>query len=179
MARSSWRRVVQLTTVTPSAVSTRSTTCPRTRTCRPTASYTPTLQHSPASGTCSTPMLLYKVCVLLSCCHPLGGRITRYTLTVRPSVCLFVVTGLITRKRKIIQRSNLEKRLPTCRITGRAILRSKGQRSRSLGRKEGMPHIALAIGAALSSVQLNRHNTYIRTYIMLQCMFSMVLHRLF
>ena len=97
--------------------------------------------------------------------------------SVRPSVCSW--PPLITRKRKIIQRSNLEKRLPTCRITGRAILRSKGQRSRSLGRKEGVPHIALAIGAALSSVQLNRHNTYIRTYIMLQCMFSMVLHRLF
>ena len=51
-------------------------------------------------------------------------------LSFRPSVPL-------TRKWKTIQRSNLEKRLPTSTVTGRAILRSKGKMSRSHGQKKG------------------------------------------
>jgi len=54
-------------------------------------------------------------------------------LSVRPSV----LCSPFTRKRKNIQCSNLEDRLPTSGVTGRANLRSKDKRSRSMGVEMG------------------------------------------
>ena len=54
---------------------------------------------------------------------------------LRPSVSLYRVHRKLTLKQKTIQRSNLDERLSTSGEPGRAILRSRGQRSRSLSRK--------------------------------------------
>ena len=70
-----------------------------------------------------------------------GGRIIHVIVTpsvcllVRPSVCLSVPCPMLTEISKTTQRSNLYERLFVPRVTGKAIVRSKGQRSRSLGRK--------------------------------------------
>jgi len=62
---------------------------------------------------------------------PLGGCITRNARSsVRP---LSVPCPPLSRKRKTIRRSNLEENLPSSGITAEKILRSKRQRSRSLG----------------------------------------------
>ena len=56
---------------------------------------------------------------------------TSVRLSVHPSV----LCPPLTRKRKTIQHSNLEERLPTSGVTGRTLLRSKDQKPRSLMRK--------------------------------------------
>ena len=77
--------------------------------------------------------------------------------TTRSSICLFfclsVPCWLLIRKRKNLQHSNLEERLPTSGVTGKALLRSKDKRSRSLVAEKRRPHIASASGAALTYTQ--------------------------
>jgi len=71
-------------------------------------------------------------------CGPwLGGCNTRYIRRICPSVCL--VPTVNSKTENCIRRSNLEKRLPTSGVIGKASSRSKGQRSRSLGTE--MEHI--------------------------------------
>ena len=74
-------------------------------------------------------------------------RVTPRRLSVRPSVRLSVPYPPLT------QTGQHEKRLPTSRITGRPILRSKGQSSMSLRWKNGGPHTVSVIGAAISCIR--------------------------
>jgi len=80
----------------------------------------------------------------------LHESITRYNPYVWPCVSPMPAHAPLTRKRKITQRSNLEDRLLTSGVVGRAIiLRSKCPRSKLLGAEKRL-HVASAKGAALS-----------------------------
>jgi len=62
---------------------------------------------------------------------------------------LTVLCPLSTQKWETIKRSSLDKALPTAGLTGRAIVRSKDQKLRSLGWKKGGHHSTSASGATL------------------------------
>ena len=57
---------------------------------------------------------------------PAVSALGYYAIMYYASVCLSVPCPPLTRKRKSIKRSDLKEMLPASRVTGRAILRSKG-----------------------------------------------------
>ena len=62
-------------------------------------------------------------------------------LSTRLSVRLCIPHTPLTRKQETTQSSNVNERLRTSEVIGRAILRWKGQKWRSLGPKRGVPHL--------------------------------------